>query len=92
VSRRSDPVARRARASRHAQRSHYCSCGKIVRGNGGEAAHKEMHLRRQEWRVKEMAWPSGMPRAESVAPTFRGHTYVTVDAFRAFGFKTRWDE
>lgn len=39
----------RANASRHAQRTYYCTCGKIVRGNGGRAQHRAMHVRRGEW-------------------------------------------
>jgi hypothetical protein len=36
------------RAKRHARIPHYCSCGKIVHGNGGKAAHKAMHVRAKD--------------------------------------------
>jgi hypothetical protein len=30
----------------HAKRAYYCTCGKIVHGNGGRASHFDMHERR----------------------------------------------
>ncbi len=46
--RANDPNVQRAKSSRHARRAHYCSCGKIVRGNGGQSAHQAAHDRRNE--------------------------------------------
>ncbi len=37
----------RHRAQAHAKHAHYCSCGKIVRGNA-KANHKAMHARRAD--------------------------------------------
>ncbi len=51
--RANDPVGRRAKASRHAKRAHYCSCGKVAFGNGGWASHVAMHIRRNEWRQRD---------------------------------------
>lgn len=37
---------RRDMAKVHARRRHTCPlCGKVVRGNGGRAAHRRMHIR-----------------------------------------------
>lgn len=36
------------RARAHAKHAHYCSCGKVVWGNGGKAGHAYMHERRQD--------------------------------------------
>jgi hypothetical protein len=38
----------RQRASAHAKHPYYCSCGKIVFGNGGKAGHAYMHERRTD--------------------------------------------
>ena len=49
-------ITRRDRARAHAKHSHYCSCGKIVRGNGAKAAHAAMHKRKQsggKWLTRE---------------------------------------
>lgn len=46
--RRDDPAYRRMRASKHAQRGLFCSCGKRPRGNGGKASHAAMHERRAD--------------------------------------------
>lgn len=35
-----------ARAQAHAKHIYYCSCGKVVSGNGGKASHEYMHERR----------------------------------------------
>lgn len=32
----------------HAKHENYCTCGKIVHGNGGAASHKAMHMRKGE--------------------------------------------
>lgn len=32
----------------HARHAYYCSCGKIVHGNGGRASHADMHERRED--------------------------------------------
>lgn len=36
---------RRAMRRQHAVHAHYCSCGKVVHGNGGKAGHGYMHAR-----------------------------------------------
>lgn len=33
------------RAKAHARHAYFCSCGKIVHGNGAKAQHKAMHQR-----------------------------------------------
>ena len=38
----------RAPNSNHAQNAHYCSCGKVVWGNGGKVGHENSHKRRQD--------------------------------------------
>ena len=43
---------RRLEMARHAKRAHYCTCGKVVHGNGAEYMHEEMHRRRGEWRTE----------------------------------------
>ena len=43
-------TTRRQRASAHARHGHYCSCGKVVFGNGGKASHEAMHVRRRDWK------------------------------------------
>jgi hypothetical protein len=40
-----DPSRRRQIASAHAKHESYCSCGRIVHGNGGRHNHREMHER-----------------------------------------------
>lgn len=45
-----DPVRARAKARAHAKHAHFCSCGKVVHGNGGKAAHQAMHERKGERR------------------------------------------
>lgn len=35
----------RQRAQAHAKRSHYCSCGYIIHGNGAKWAHQSKHGR-----------------------------------------------
>jgi hypothetical protein len=37
---------RKEMAKAHAKRAWYCTCGKIVHGNGGEHMHREMHARK----------------------------------------------
>jgi hypothetical protein len=41
-------VTSRDKARAHAKRQHFCTCGKIVRGNGAKAQHQAMHLRRDD--------------------------------------------
>jgi len=43
-----DPAVAKAKARKHAKYGHYCSCGKVVHGNGGKSAHAEMHRRRKD--------------------------------------------
>ena len=46
----------RAANSNHAMNGHYCSCGKVVWGNGGKAGHQNSHKRKQDshaWLTKE---------------------------------------
>lgn len=73
-----DPVRARAKASAHAKHGHYCSCGKIVRGNGGKASHAYAHERRGEWqqRGELPTWqqPPGTPG--------RKETWISSDAHR----------
>lgn len=40
-----DPVRARAKATAHARRAHYCTCGVIVHGNGGKSSHAAKHAR-----------------------------------------------
>lgn len=40
-----DNSRRLAMRSKHACRAYYCTCGKIVHGNGGKAMHSAMHKR-----------------------------------------------
>lgn len=35
----------RSRAQAHAKHAHFCSCGRVVHGNGAKAAHRAMHAR-----------------------------------------------
>ena len=72
--RANDPNVQRAKSSRHARRAHYCSCGKIVRGNGGAASHRAMHDRKGD----------GYDRA-----TRTGHGWLTMDQHRA-KFPEQW--
>lgn len=65
--RANDPVVRRAKARRHAERAHYCSCGKVVWGNGGKSSHAAMHARKGDGYVR------------GVRPD--GHGYISRDAF-----------
>jgi len=37
-----------ASAAAHAKRAHFCSCGKIVHGNGARAVHRAYHVNRQD--------------------------------------------
>jgi hypothetical protein len=37
---------RKEMARAHAKRASYCTCGKVVHGNGGEHMHREMHKRK----------------------------------------------
>lgn len=41
-----DPAKAKAKARAHAKRGHFCDCGKVVFGNGGNASHADMHKRR----------------------------------------------
>lgn len=66
------------RAQAHAKIPHYCTCGKVVFGNGAEWAHRQAHQRRQdghryttqdEWRRRREAAPDdpaldGLPENE----------------------------
>lgn len=45
-----DESRRLAMRRGHLRNKGYCTCGKVVSGNGGYAAHKAMHQRRGEWR------------------------------------------
>lgn len=38
------------RAKGHAKHKCYCTCGKVVSGNGAIYQHREMHRRRKNWR------------------------------------------
>ena len=38
-------------ARAHAKRASYCTCGKVVHGNGGAHHHKASHERKGEWRT-----------------------------------------
>jgi hypothetical protein len=43
-----DPAKAKAKARKHAERAHFCDCGKRVFGNGGKASHAGMHGRRDD--------------------------------------------
>jgi hypothetical protein len=45
-----DESRRKAMRRAHAKRAYHCTCGKTVRGNGGENAHRQMHVRKGDWR------------------------------------------
>ena len=45
-----DESRRLAMRRAHTKHKGYCTCGKVVSGNGAYAAHKAMHERRGEWR------------------------------------------
>lgn len=45
-----DESRRLAMRRAHTRNKEYCSCGKIVRGNGGISSHRAMHERKGEWR------------------------------------------
>jgi hypothetical protein len=45
-----DDTRRKAMRRAHARRAYCCTCGKIVHGNGGENAHRQMHIRKGEWK------------------------------------------
>lgn len=47
-----DETRRKAMRRAHARRANYCTCGKIVHGNGGKHAHRAMHERKGEWRTE----------------------------------------
>ena len=76
----------------HAKYARYCSCGKIVHGNGGKTSHQAGHERNGTWRdpsatitVPEYHWRDGnfvvvKDRARYTAP---GHTWITADDYRA---------
>ena len=44
-----DETRRLAMRRAHVKNKGYCTCGKVVSGNGGYHAHKAMHVRRGEW-------------------------------------------
>ena len=67
-------VVRLAKARKHAKRSYFCSCGKIVHGNGGKASHAAMHERKGEWRQRG---------GET------GFTWISADTHRA-KFPEQW--
>jgi hypothetical protein len=48
----------RERAAAHAKHPHYCSCGKVVWGNGAKAQHRLAHARRADGHryVMREAW------------------------------------
>lgn len=62
----------RARAAGHAKRAYYCTCGKVVHGNGARFQHGAMHNRQAA--MNPAAW-LGQP---IVVPH-----YVTREAFAA---------
>ena len=52
----------RRRAQAHARRSHFCTCGAIVSGNGAKYQHREMHRAGDGHRyatMEEFRSPSG---------------------------------
>jgi hypothetical protein len=62
-----DPHRRRAMRRAHTKHKGFCTCGKVVSGNGAKAMHFAMHERRQDghtfltedaWREKFAAKPS----------------------------------
>ena len=67
-----DPARQHAKSSHHAKYGHYCTCGKVVYGNGGKTSHKAMHERRDEWQH----------RGDLPNPPSAKHTYISMDAHR----------
>jgi hypothetical protein len=61
-----DESRRLAMRRAHARRANYCSCGKVVYGNGGRATHKAMHIRNQDGHrfMIEDRWRIEMARRE----------------------------
>jgi len=51
-------VSSTTRAQAHAKQRHHCSCGVVVRGNGGKASHAAMHARQRTdfHEITEDAW------------------------------------
>ncbi len=72
-----DPHRARAKAQAHAKHAYFCSCGKIVRGNGGKASHAYMHERRGDW--QERGEPPTWQQPND-APGTR-HTWITEAAY-----------
>ena len=61
-----EPTRLRMRRA-HANHAHYCSCGKVVNGNGGKAGHEYMHERRKDghtW-LTRAAWLARQEEAHS---------------------------
>lgn len=65
---------RRRRAQAHARRSHLCTCGAIVSGNGAKYQHREMHrrngdghryVRQEEFQRRFPEWRGG-PQARVI--------------------------
>lgn len=53
-----DPSRRLAMRRAHTKHKDYCTCGKVVCGNGGKASHREMHERKGDGHhpITEDAW------------------------------------
>lgn len=53
-----DESRRLAMRREHANRTTYCTCGALPRGNGGRAAHMAMHARRGDghWGMTYSMW------------------------------------
>jgi hypothetical protein len=43
-----DETVRLRMRTAHAKYAYYCTCGKVVHGNGGRASHEYMHERKQD--------------------------------------------
>ena len=65
--RANNPVVQKAKARAHAKREHYCSCGKVVWGNGGKSSHAAMHARRHDGfhRITPEVWRARFDTKES---------------------------
>jgi Ni/Co efflux regulator RcnB len=70
-----DETRRLAMRRAHARRAYYCTCGKVVHGNGGENSHRQMHVRRGDWKRDFTG---------SVVNE-HGHTYVVREEYERRG-------
>lgn len=78
----------------HTKHKDYCTCGKIVRGNGGRASHREMHRRKGDGHhtITREAWCDMMAKQ---SPEWKAgiRAYRDGEEFeimQAVGWKDGW--